>query len=157
MPDDKPQALVVEDTELGRWAVAHALRANGFEVSIATDRADALGRVAGTRFAVMVTTLAADSDDTRELIDRLRESQPDAGLIFLARQEEAARVSAECGPGAVVLEKPLDIDRVVAAACELVAAKPRPPIDSGRLSNRAPGQLTCRGPHRVAASRNSRP
>jgi CheY-like chemotaxis protein len=79
MPDDKPRALVAEDTELGCWAVAHALRAEGFDVSVAVNRADAIGRMAGTRFAVMVTAVSGSLDDISELVGRFRENQPDAG------------------------------------------------------------------------------
>jgi DNA-binding NtrC family response regulator len=126
MPEDKPRALVAEDTELGSWAVARALQASGFEVSLAADRTETLERLAGTRFTVMVTAVAANREDVRELVGLMKRDQPDAGLILLARQEEAAGVTAECGPGTIVIEKPLSIDRVVAAACELVAAKSRP-------------------------------
>lgn len=127
MGEDKPRALVAEDTELGRWAVARALEAHGFEVSTAANRAEAVGRLIGTAFAVLVAAVSLEREDVTELISLVRQNQPSTGLILLASQDEAGAV-ASAWNDAVIIEKPFSVDQVVRAAASF-RASPLPRAD----------------------------
>ena len=119
MSDPKPRALVAEDTELGRWAIAHALAKEGFEVDIVDNMAAAVGQILGGIFAVLVAAVPAG--DVCELVGAVKRNQPTAGLILLAGHNQVEAVAAACGESAIVIEKPFNVDRVVEMACTFAA------------------------------------
>jgi DNA-binding NtrC family response regulator len=130
MVEHRPKALVTEDTELGRWAVARALEANGFEVNTASNNAEAIGRLIGNAFAVFIAAVTLERESVSELIRQVHENQPATGLILLADHDDASRIADSCGSSAVVIEKPLGIDQIVKAACILTARARTPRLTS---------------------------
>jgi DNA-binding NtrC family response regulator len=130
MVEHRPKALVAEDTELGRWAVARALEANGFEVNTASNKAEAIGRLIGNAFAVFIAAVPLERESVSELIRQVHENQPSTGLILLADHDNASRLADSCGSRAVVIEKPFGIDQIVKAACELTARARTPKLTS---------------------------
>jgi DNA-binding NtrC family response regulator len=119
MSSTRPLALVAEDTELGRWAIAHALQAGGYETRVSAGWAETAGWLDRKEFDVAVMSLSCDRDDVAHIAEHLRIHHGSAGLIFLVLQEDVEAVRLACGPGPIVLAKPLDIERLVQAARKL--------------------------------------
>ena len=112
----RPVALVAEDTELGRWALAHALRAEGYDVCVSAGWTETDGWLDRAAFDVVVMAVSSTRDNVAHIVDHARREHGQAGLILLALQDDAAAVRAASGPEPVVLAKPLDVAAVVLTA-----------------------------------------
>ena len=121
MPESRPLALVAEDTELGRWALAHALQAAGYDVYMSGGWTETDGWLDRAAFDVVVMAVSSRRDNVRRIVDHARREHSQAGLILLALQDDAAAVRAASGPDPIVLSKPLDVVAVVLAVKSLVA------------------------------------
>jgi DNA-binding NtrC family response regulator len=122
-------ALVADDTELGRWALAHALQARGFEVYTAATWVEAAGWLGRADIAVAVISASIEPESAPDVAAYLRTRHPSTHVIFLATEDELPLAREWCVDHAEVFLKPLDVDRVVAAA----AAK----VESDRQAKRA--------------------
>jgi DNA-binding NarL/FixJ family response regulator len=119
MSSTKPLALVAEDTELGRWAIAHALQAAGFEFYTSAGWVESAGWLDSTEFEVAVMALSCDRDDVAHIAEHLKSHHSRTRLILLAAQDEAKAIRQACGPDVVVLAKPLNVEQIVLAARSL--------------------------------------
>lgn len=116
MDESKCFALVAEDTELGRWAIAHALQAAGFEVYLSGGWVESAGWLDRVDFDVAVMALSCDRDDVAHITSHVRGEHGRTKLVVLALQDDVAAIRRATGPGVVVLEKPLNVEQVVLAA-----------------------------------------
>ncbi len=121
MSRTKPLALVAEDTELGRWAIAHALQSSGFEFHTSASWVESAGWLDSAEFEVAVMALSCERDDVAHIAEHLRSHHARTGLILLAAQDEAKAIRQACGPDVVVLAKPLNVEQIVLAARSLTA------------------------------------
>ena len=119
MSSTRPLALVAEDTELGRWAIAHALEAGGYETQVSDRWTETAGWLDRVDFDVAVMSLSCDRDDVAHIAEHVRVHHGNTGLILLALQEDVEAVRAAFGPGPVVLVKPLNIEHILLAARSL--------------------------------------
>ena len=113
-------ALVADDTELGRWALAHALQARGFEVYTAATWVEAAGWLGRADVSVAVVSAALEPEKTPDIAVYLRTRHPSTHVIFLAAEDELPLARECCVDHAEVFMKPLDVERVVAAAAAKV-------------------------------------
>jgi DNA-binding NtrC family response regulator len=113
-------ALVADDTDLGRWALAHALQARGFEVYTAATWVEAAGWLGRTEVSVALVSASLESEGAPDMAAYLRTHHPTVHVIFLADQDEMPWVRQWCGQGAEVFAKPLDVEQVVVAAAAKV-------------------------------------
>jgi len=116
MASSKPLALVAEDTELGRWAIAHALHAAGFEFHASAGWVESARWLDRADFAVAVMALSCDRDDVRHIVRHLEGRHRRTRLVVLAAQDDVAVIRREAGPGVLVLPKPIDVGQIVLAA-----------------------------------------
>ena len=119
MSNSRPLALVAEDTELGRWALAHALQANGYEIYMSAGWVETDGWLDRAEFDVAVVSVSCDRDNVARIVEHLRREHPRTGLVLLALQDDVGTIRRTCGPGPVVLPKPLDVAQVVLAVRSL--------------------------------------
>jgi DNA-binding NtrC family response regulator len=112
-------ALVADDTELGRWALAHALQANGFDVYTAATWVEAAGWLARADVSVALLSAWLEPEHAPNMAAYLRTRHPSTRVIFLATEDEVRWVRGWCGDRAEVFAKPLDVERVVAAAAAM--------------------------------------
>jgi DNA-binding NarL/FixJ family response regulator len=116
MDTSRSFALVAEDTELGRWAIAHALQAAGFEVHLSGGWVESAGWLDRVDFDVAVMALACDRDDVAHITSHLRREHARTRLVVLALQDDSSSIRQVAGPDVIVLEKPLNVEQVVLAA-----------------------------------------
>ena len=112
----RPLALVAENTELGRWAIAHALQAAGFEIYFSATWVESSGWLDRAQFDLAVMALSAQRDDVAFIAGHLRDEHAGTRLIALVPQDDVGEIRRACGPEAVVLAKPLNVEQVVLAA-----------------------------------------
>jgi DNA-binding NtrC family response regulator len=113
-------ALVADDTDLGRWALAHALQARGFEVYTAATWVEATGWLGRADVSVAVLSTSLEPGKAPDMAAYLRTHHPATHVIFLAVEDEMRWVRGWCGDRAAVFAKPLDVEQVVAAAAAMV-------------------------------------
>lgn len=115
MAGSRPLALVAEDTELGRWAIAHALQAAGFDFYLSAGWVESAGWLDRADFAAAVMALSCDRDDVSHIVRHVEGRHHRTRLIVLAAQDDVAAVRRAAGPGVIVLPKPIDAGQVVLA------------------------------------------
>ncbi len=115
-------ALVADDTSLVRWAITEALTAEGFEVHSAGTRAETLGQLIGSGFDLVVVSLAIAREDVYDLVCEVRRRRPETRLVLLVDPDERAVPCSECSRGAMTLEKPFNLDELLAAVRTLTQA-----------------------------------
>ena len=116
MHESKSFALVAEDTELGRWAIARALQAAGFEVYLSGGWVESAGWLDRIDFDVAVMALCCDRHDIASITSHLRREHARTKLVVLALQDDVGAIRQAAGPDVVVMEKPLNVEQVVRAA-----------------------------------------
>ncbi|MEY4757381.1 MAG: hypothetical protein RJA34_2279 [Pseudomonadota bacterium] len=116
--------LVVEDHDALREATVDTLRQQGHQVT-GIDSAEALiGELAGVRFDVYVIDLRLPGEDGISLTRRLRQDQPDAGIILATARVLPQDRAAGLASGAdIYLAKPLLPEDLQAAVAELSRRK----------------------------------
>jgi DNA-binding NtrC family response regulator len=124
----KPLALVSEDTELGQWALTHALEAEGFEVQTASTWVEASACLARARFRLALVAISSEQETASDIVDYIRRHHQYTHLILLADQDDVGALRLACGPEPAILAKPLNLGQIV----QLAHALQRPGDDTLR-------------------------
>ena len=117
--------LLVEDEEAVRAVAGRILRRNGYNVIEASNGTEALRECnrSGSRVDLIVTDLVMPEMGGFELAKRVRESRPDARILFTSGYtEDAVLRHSFLEPGAAFLEKPFTPARLVQRAREVLDA-----------------------------------
>jgi DNA-binding NtrC family response regulator len=118
---DKRLALIAEETELGCWALAHALQAQGFEVYRALNWVEAAGWLSRAEFSLAVISLSLERAGSVDMAAYVRNHHPSTSLVLLADADEVPTLRVMSGPGTTVLAKPVELDDMIQAAREALA------------------------------------
>lgn len=116
MVDRHFSALVLEDTELGRWALTRALEAEGFDVEAVSSWAEASARLLQRRFSLALVAVSSAPGNAADLAADIRRSHPDTRLVLLADRDSIEELRLACGREPEILAKPFDLDEVVRVA-----------------------------------------
>jgi DNA-binding NtrC family response regulator len=119
-----PSALVAEDSQLGGWAVSHALQGVGFEVRRAATWVEVTGWLRMQPFRVVVLSASLDPAGVAEMAGYIATHHEGTAVIVLADADEVWRLGRECGSQAVIVSKPLDLDRLVRMVSAYVKDQP---------------------------------
>lgn len=113
---DRPRVLLVEDSRLVRSALLEALTQAGFETLGLGDATEALDALARRRFDVVLADYQLPGMSGLELLAALRGTDAEFPLILYSGSmtPELAQQAKDFGVAAV-LEKPVSLDRLVAA------------------------------------------
>ncbi len=115
------RVLVVEDREALRKLMRHALTQEGYEVTVAGDGSEAIPPLAAQRFELVLTDLKLPGASGIDVVKASRERQPDVPAVVLTAFGTVQTAVEAMKVGAVdFLEKPLDIDELVALAQRLI-------------------------------------
>jgi DNA-binding NtrC family response regulator len=106
--------LVVDDEPAQRELVAGFLRKQGFEVALAGDGTDALGRFTREPFDLVLTDQRMPGLSGLELLDALRAVTPEAAVIVMTAYGTIETAVAAIKAGAAdYLTKPLNLDELL--------------------------------------------
>lgn len=78
-----PKILVVDDEQIALRNLHHILTKEGYEVTVAQSGQQALNRLAGEEFDLVLTDLKMPKVDGMEILHYSREHQPDAEVIMI--------------------------------------------------------------------------
>jgi DNA-binding NtrC family response regulator len=116
MADRQPLALVLEDTELGRWALTRALEADGFGVRAVSTWAEASERLRLEEFTLALVAASSAPANLGHITGEIRRDHPNTHLVLLADQDSIDELRLACGPEPEILAKPFDLEEVAHAA-----------------------------------------
>jgi two-component system cell cycle sensor histidine kinase/response regulator CckA len=104
--------LVVEDDRQVRAIVRQMLASRGYEVTTASDGAEAIAAAGGQGvFDLIVSDLVMPDMGGRELVEKVRVLQPRAAVLYMSGySDDAVRRRGVLSPGAALLEKPFSTD-----------------------------------------------
>jgi CheY-like chemotaxis protein len=123
-PGERPAVLVVDDSISVRRGVARQLHALGFDVDEASDGLDALGRLRGSRYELVITDVEMPRLDGFALLSEMRRSPALATIPVVVASTrgdpETRRRVLELGAKAL-LSKPLDLPELRRIAEPLLA------------------------------------
>ena len=109
-------ALILEDTELGRWALTHALEAEGFEVRAVETWAEASTCLRREKFELALVAASSAPANVGHITGEIRRDHPNTRLILLADEDSIGEVRHECGSEPEILSKPYDLQAVAQVA-----------------------------------------
>jgi diguanylate cyclase (GGDEF)-like protein len=130
-PPPTPQrALFVDDDYVMRQAFVNAMRPFDYEIDTAGSGSEAVARVQGRAYPVVVSALRMPGIDGIALIEQLCAIRPDTAFVLVSSDgnPELGRNERIDSAIASVLEKPLDVDdlaRTLAHAFEFQAKRAR--------------------------------
>jgi len=116
MAEKQSLALVLEDTELGRWALTHALEAEGFEVRAVETWTEAAAWLLRARFSLAFVAVSSAPENIADRAAEIRRDHPNTRLVLLADQDSIDELRLACGPGPEILAKPFDLEAVAHVA-----------------------------------------
>ena len=116
MTDRQPLALVLEDTELGRWALTHALEAEGFEARAVSTWAEASASLWRAQFSLVLLAVSSAPGNVADIVAEIHRDQPNARLILLVDQDSIDELRLACGPEPEILTKPFDLEALARVA-----------------------------------------
>ncbi|NMG32113.1 response regulator [Aromatoleum evansii] len=119
-----PRVLVVEDEPLVACVVEGLLASRGLAVDVARDGDEAIGKLGGTAYRLVVTDLMMPVRDGEQLVRWMREvAALDTPVIVLSAIRDARqRERLEALGVSAILHKPLDMDGFLQRALELAGA-----------------------------------
>lgn len=109
----RPLALVSEDTQLGRWALTHALEAEGFEVQTASTWVEASACLAKAHFRLALVAVSSEQENASDIVDYVRRHRSDTRWILMADRDDVGALRLVRGSEFAILAKPLDLQQLV--------------------------------------------
>ena len=127
-PEARPTVLVVDD-DLGVLDLLRdLLESRGYHVLTALSGEDAVRAVAGQPVQAVVVDLFLPGMDGLQLITRLAPPLSPAAVILVTRYDHHPRLDAARRAGiGTVLQKPLDLDRLLASLLAILDEAGPPP------------------------------
>lgn len=124
------KVLVAEDEPLAALVIEDVLTGEGHAVALAQDGMEALDLAGRDRFDLLLTDLAMPRLDGLDLIRRLRQSQPLLPVVVMTgflSPAAAQELRDQARPPVALLQKPFEIDRLLAALALVQGLRGEPP------------------------------
>jgi len=120
--------LIVEDDDLLRQCLAHAMEARGFRVTSAGTVTQALGQIELSPPAYAAVDLRLPDGCGFTVIEALNRCQPDIRVIILTGYGNLATAVKAAKIGAIdYITKPADADDIASVLLATKGSKPQPP------------------------------
>jgi DNA-binding NtrC family response regulator len=116
--------LVAEESDLGGWAISHALQGVGFNVCRAAMWTEVTGWLRTQPFQVLVLSASLEASGIATMVAYMATNHAETAVIVLADTDEVRGLRRECGSRAAVVSKPLDLDRLARMASAYVTDQP---------------------------------
>lgn len=122
MADRQSLALVLEETELGRWALKRALEAQGFEVRAVSTWSEASASLLEAGFSLALMAVSSAPGNVADFTASIRRDHPNTRLVLLVDRDSVDDLRLACGPETDILPKPFDL----AALARMALSRPAP-------------------------------
>jgi CheY-like chemotaxis protein len=127
-PEKTPEILLVDDNRQGLIARKSLLQELGYIIRTATGGEEALELFSRQKFDVVVTDFKMPSMDGIELIQRIRDLEPDARIILLSGFVEPLGLCEESTGADVVISKSAgEVGYLTRSVKRLLSQPPRKP------------------------------
>ncbi|HVS12368.1 MAG TPA: sigma-54 dependent transcriptional regulator [Thermoanaerobaculia bacterium] len=147
-PPERARLLVVEDRDSLRRLLERALGGAGYQVVAVGDVASARGLLERQPFSLVLTDLKLPDGDGLEVLRASRAAQPRTPVVVMtAFGSVASAVEAMKRGAADFLEKPVEIDELIALVGARVGDRPGAPGAAGAEALAVPGGPTLVGRH----------
>lgn len=121
---DKPRILLVEDDAAVRTTVVTFLDCEGYPVDAVSSTAEALGRLDGAAYAIVISDIYIDEHTGLDVLKAARTRDPECAVILMtARGTMETVMEATRGGAFDYIAKPFDLDRLLDAVERAVAAR----------------------------------
>ena len=110
--DHKPRVLIVDNEPALRELLAGALETAHYDLMIASNGREAIDLAANRSPDLIVTDLCLNDCTGLDVIDRLRQTQPNIPAVVITGQANSAERNRASRRGVEVLDKPLNLDRL---------------------------------------------
>jgi DNA-binding NtrC family response regulator len=111
MPEQKLSILIVDDEEVVRDSLVHWFTEEGYEVEAAADASDALAKLAGREFDLLIADIRMPGMDGIELLEKMRAEQLDTSVIVMTGYASVETAVRALKHGAFdYITKPFDPD-----------------------------------------------
>jgi DNA-binding NtrC family response regulator len=113
--------LVVEDEAFVRLLVVQSLEEAGYAVRQAAEAIAAMDAVrSDDAISLMITDVGLPGVDGRRLADQARQHRPDMKVLLMTGYTQAASVEDALPAGIALINKPFDLDELMAKAGALL-------------------------------------
>jgi DNA-binding response OmpR family regulator len=116
--------LVVEDEILVRKNICEFLRQEGFHVEEAPDGPQAVDLINQQQFNLVICDFVVPKLDGLKIVDHLRWIRPQTPIIFVTAYLSMGPAKALLGESAEFIQKPFQVDVLLAAVRRLLQSKP---------------------------------
>ncbi len=112
-PDKGVRILVVDDDALIRWSLERSLGEAGFSVVTARDGVDAVEKLEGGTFEVVITDMQMPRMSGGELLSHVRQLYPKTKVLVMSGlfSRQVARDVVKAG-ASMFLQKPMDLKAI---------------------------------------------
>jgi len=122
----KPRVLVVDDEEIARKNLEHILAKESYDVSVASNGAEALRELESRECDVLITDYRMAGIDGMELLERTTTGYPDTGVIMITGYATVPSAVEAMKKGAFsYIMKPFKLEEVRAAVKQALEKKLR--------------------------------
>jgi DNA-binding NtrC family response regulator len=108
MANTRPLVLVADDHPLIGWALTKVLEPLGFDVSVASTRAEARGQLLAHRYAGVVMSARMGDAEMLDVLSEVARYQP-LTRLFALTEPGMTELVAQSVPSARVFEKPFGV------------------------------------------------
>src|SRR5436309_10657703 len=130
---ERTRVLVVDDEKTVQYVLTTLLQQQGYETDSAGSAEDALSKLEGEPFSVAFLDIVLPGMNGLNLLDRIKERDPDTAIIMMTSQSSAKTAIDALRKGAYdYIDKPFELDHVVAVA-ERAASQRRLRLENRRL------------------------
>jgi len=146
--------LYIGDNETERRATASDLRSKGYSVSVAASGSTGLRLFGQRTFDVILCGLEKPEENSLDVLENIREQDPDIPFILLTKQGTSAYAKKAIKRGADhLIIKPTDTRRITFTIAQILE---KAKLQTKKLASHAPLQLAAENAPDVIFSLNSR-
>ena len=116
----KKKILVVDDDPQIRESLRKVLRAEGYEVALAANGQEGIGKFNAERFDLLLLDLNLPDNSGWDIFGTLTSLNPFLPIIIITGRDKQYELAAGAGVGAL-MQKPLDVPRLLQTITELLA------------------------------------
>lgn len=113
MPAAKPSILIVDDEPLIREGLRYAFESEDFEVQEAEGAHDALSRMQGHAFDLVLSDVRMPAGNGRELLQKMSELERRPPIVMMTGFADLHRSEALSLGAIDLVRKPFDLERLV--------------------------------------------
>jgi two-component system response regulator HydG len=151
-----PAPILIVDDDLGQRSLLESfLKAQGYRTQTAASGEEALQKLKGNTFALMISDVRMPGISGIEMLRRVREDHPTLPVLLVTAFADIRSAVSAMRDGAVnYLAKPIDLDELIASV-QLATERSGTPIPAGKGTGKLPPGINTDSPLMQAVYRDA--